>query len=213
MSKATSTEQLALIYDGVTVTTLSQIFDMDHKEVNKRVVGRVTPVSESNGRYAKYRIRDAAPYLIDHKVDPEEYLKNLSPTKLPPALQDSFWKAQLSRQKYEENKKDLWRTARVVEVVASAFKVVRLSILMFADNVQQQTELSEHQRKIIQGLTDGLLAELHRSLVDEFEMYVPAADEHGQPLTDEPADEARGAAEDGGVDEGNEGGTEGDDDG
>lgn len=184
MSKATSTEQLALIYDGVTVTTLSQIFDMDHKEVNKRVVGRVTPVSESNGRYAKYRIRDAAPYLIDHKVDPEEYLKNLSPTKLPPALQDSFWKAQLSRQKYEENKKDLWRTARVVEVVASAFKVVRLSILMFADNVQQQTELSEQQRRIIQGLTDGLLAELHRSLVDEFEMYVPAPDEHGQPLTD-----------------------------
>lgn len=195
MSKANDTEQLAFIHEGVTVTTLAQIFALDHKDVNKRLIGKITPVSSGKGNYVKYRIRDAAPYLIDLKVDPEEYLKNLSPSKLPPALQDSFWKALLSRQKYEENKGDLWRTARVVEVIASAFKVVRLTILMFADNVQQQTELSEQQRKIIQNMTDGLLAELSKSLVDEFEMYVPAADEHGKPLSEE-AREAEAAAGD-----------------
>ena len=194
MSKANDTEQLAFIHEGVTVTTLAQIFALDHKDVNKRLVGKITPVTSGKGSYVKYRIRDAAPYLIDLKVDPEEYLKNLSPSKLPPALQDSFWKALLSRQKYEENKGDLWRTARVVEVIASAFKVVRLTILMFADNVQQQTELSDHQRTIIQDMTDGLLAELNKSLVDEFEMYVPAADEHGKPLSEE-ADTAAGAPE------------------
>lgn len=192
MAKAADTEQLSFIHEGVTVTTLAQIFALDHKDVNKRLVGKITPVSNGKDRFVRYRIRDAAPFLIDLKVDPEEYLKNLSPSKLPPALQDSFWKALLSRQKYEENKGDLWRTARVFEVVSAAFKVIRLTVLMFNDTVSQQVELSDRQRQIIQDLTDGLLANLHASLVEEFEMYVASNDEHGKPLSEE-AKEAEAA--------------------
>lgn len=184
MSRASTEDQLSFIHDGVTVTTLAQIFGLDHKDVNKRLVGKVTPVSGKD-KYVRYKIRDAAPYLVDLKIDPEEYLKNLSPSKLPPVLQDSFWKALLSRQKYEENKGDLWRTQRVFEVVTAAFKVIRLTILMFNDTVSQQTELTERQRQIIQELSDGLLESLHSALVEDFEMYVPSDDEHGKPLSEE----------------------------
>lgn len=185
MSKANDEEVVALIHGGVTVTTLAQIFGLDHKDVNKRLVGKITPVSGHKDRYVRYKIKDAAPFLIDLKVDPEEYLKNLSPSKLPPALQDAFWKSLLSRQKYEENKGDLWRTSRVFEVVSSAFKVIRLTILMFNETVSQQTQLTDRQREIIQGLTDGLLLSLRDALVEEFEMYVPPNDEHGKPLSEE----------------------------
>lgn len=201
MTKAADLDQLTFIHDGVTVTTLSQIFAIDHKEVNKRLLGKVTPVSSAKDKNIRYRIRDAAPFLIDLKVDPEEYLKSLSPSKLPPALQDSFWKAMLSRQKYEENKGDLWRTSRVFEVVAASFKVIRLTVLMFNDTVSQQTELSERQREIIQELTDGLLQTLHDALVEEFEMYAPAADEHGKPLREE-VEEAAAASSDAEDDDG-----------
>jgi hypothetical protein len=180
MSTARSADAQALIYDGVPITTLGEIFGLDHKEVKKRLTGRVQVV---DAKKMTYRIRDAAPYLCDLKMDPEEMIKNLSPSKLPPALQDAFWKAQNSRQKWEENRGDLWRTHRVFEVVASAFKVVRMTLMMFTDTVSQRTSLSDEQRRIMQELIDGLMDSLKQKLIDEFTFYEPREDEHGMPLS------------------------------
>jgi hypothetical protein len=181
MSAPRSADAQALIYDGLPVTTLGEIFGLDHKEVKKRLVGRVQPVDTKR---MTYRIRDAAPYLVEIKTDPEEMIKSLSPSKLPPALQDAFWKAQNSRQKWEENRGDLWRTARVFEVVSGAFKVIRLTLMMLTDTIQQRTALSDEQRKIIQEVVvDGLMQSLREKLREEFTFYVPTDDEHGMPLT------------------------------
>lgn len=170
------------IYGGVPITTLGDIFGLDPKETNKRIAGRVQPVAGS-GKLLKYRIREAAPYLVQSQIDPEDFIKSLSPSKLPPALQDAFWKAQLSRQKFQEIRGELWNTTRVFEVVSSAFKVIRLTILMFVDTVEQRTQLSPEQRRIVQELGDGLLQSLEKSLRDEFAFYSPEDDEHGTPLT------------------------------
>lgn len=182
MAKASSENELGFIHEGVTVTVLAQIFGLDHKDVNRRLIGKITPMNQGVGSYMKYRIRDAAPYLIDLQVNPEELIKSLSPSKLPPALQDAFWKAQLSRQRYDENRGDLWRTPRVIEVLTTAFKVIAMTIRTASDNIGQQTKLTDDQRKIIERMMDGLLEELNRALIEEFEMYVPAEDEHGAPL-------------------------------
>lgn len=182
MTTARTEDAKTIIYDGVPVTTLGEIFGLDHKEVNKRIVGRVSPVA-ANGKdkTVKYRIRDAAPYLCDLKMDPEELIKSLSPSKLPPALQDAFWKALKTRQQWEENRGDLWRTERVFKVVTDAFKIIRLTVLMFVDTVSQRTELTEEQRRIITELGDGLLAMLGEKLKEEFAFYEAAPDEHGVP--------------------------------
>jgi hypothetical protein len=97
-------------------------------------------------------------------------------------LQDAFWKAQLNRQKFEINRGELWATHRVIEIMAAAFKSVRMQILMFVDTVEQRDELSDKQRGVIQKLSDELLANLQHALVDEFELYVPPPDEHGAPI-------------------------------
>jgi hypothetical protein len=172
------------IYDGCTITTLGEMFGLEHKECKKRLVGKVPPVVPRKDKFERYRIRDAAPYLVDSKIDPEELFKNLSPSKWPPALQDAFWKAQNSKQKWEENRGDLWRTKRVFEVVTNAFKVIRMTILMFVDTVSQRTELSQEQRRIITELGDGLLESLSKALIEEFAFYDPSPDEHGAPLSD-----------------------------
>lgn len=182
MSDARSPDLQAAIYEGVPVTTLGEIFGLDHKEVNKRITGRVTAVGGS-GKILRYRIRDAAPYLCEMNTDPEEMLKRLSAMKLPPVLQDAFWKAQISRQKWELTRGELWKTERVFEVIASAFKVVRMTILMFTDTVEQRTELTEEQRRIIMSLGDGLLESLNKTLQDHFTFYDPKDDEHGTPLS------------------------------
>jgi hypothetical protein len=185
MTKAHDAEQLAFIHEGVTVTVLAQIFGIDHKDVNKRLVGKITPISTKGG--IRYRIRDAAPYLIEMKVNPEELLKNLTPSKLPPALQDAFWKALLSRQKYEENRGDLWRTERVYEVMSDMVKTIRLTVQMFSDTVSQQTELTDRQQNIIQTLSDGLLEQVFESMTEKFRDYTPHIDEHGKPLDEDVA--------------------------
>jgi hypothetical protein len=54
-----------------------------------------------------------------------------------------------------------------------------MQIMMFRDSLQHQTELSDKQVKIIDKMSDDLLLSMRKALVDEFELYVPAPDEHG----------------------------------
>lgn len=175
-------EQLDLVHGGLPITTLAQIFGLDTKDAQRRIVGKVMPVQDVKSKIAKYRLRDAAPHLIDVKFDVEAAIKKLPPSKIPPSLQDAFWKAQLSRQKFESNRGELWATHRVIETFAAAFKAVRMQILMFVDIVEQRDELSDKQRQIIQKLSDDLLDGLQKALVDEFELYAPPPDEHGAPI-------------------------------
>lgn len=184
MSAPASESDLSIIYDGATVTNLAAIFNLDTKTVQKRLNGRVAPV-KSKDKYVRYRIREAAPYLCDAKIDYEELIKTLTPSKMPPMLQDGFWKAQNSRLTYLERRGELWDTRRVFEVVATAFKSIRVTILMFVDTVEKQTKLTEQQRQIVQRLGDGLLHDLEQSLRDEFAFYEEAVDEHGPPVTDD----------------------------
>lgn len=181
---AKSGAELELIYKGATVSDLAIIFDTSPIEVNRRIAGKVAPITHES-KVPKYRIRDAAPYLCNVIFDPEEFLKGMSPAKLPPALQDAFWKAQLSRQKFEEDKGDLWRTQRVVEVMGEVFKTIRMTTLMFVDTLEQETEVTARQRKVIQDLADGLLKTAGDALVEQFADYVAPADEHGRPLKEE----------------------------
>lgn len=182
MSAARSADAQEIIYSGVPITTLGEMFGLDHKEVKKRLTGKVTPVDHKR---MTYRVRDAAPFLVELKINPEEMIKSLSPSKLPPALQDAFWKALNSRQKYEENRGDLWRTQRVFEVVSSAFKTIRMTIMMAEDTIGQRTALTNEQRIIIRQLFDSLLTSLRDALKTEFAFYDAPADEHGQPISDE----------------------------
>lgn len=173
-------EEAKVIYTGATASQLATIFGMTPQEVNKRIGGRVTP--SVPGKAPRYLIRDAAPFLCNPVFDIEEFLKNMTPSKLPPMLQDAFWKAQNNRQEFEENQGDLWRTSRVVEVLMSVFKVIRMTALMFQDTVERQAELTPKQRQIIIELSDGLIETARKNLVDEFKDYHPPEDEHGRPL-------------------------------
>lgn len=178
-------DEAKLIHVGATVPQLGQIFGMSHKTVQSRVLGRVTP-ARPKGQTSKdplrYHIRDVAPLLCEPQVDIEEILKSLTPSKIPPMLQDAFWKAQKSRLEVEEKLGNLWNTERVVEVLAEAFKPCRMAILMFKEEVEQQEELTPSQRALIDGMCDSLLNSMHHALVEQFKDYRPAEDEHGAPL-------------------------------
>jgi hypothetical protein len=183
-----SIEDLVLMRQGASVADLAEIFGMTPQEVNKRIVGKVLPTN-ATGKTVRYHLREAAPYLCNVVFDVEDYLRTMSPEKLPPKLQKAFWEAQNARQKHEIDKGDLWKTERVIEVLSEVFKAIRVSVMMLNDTVEEQVELTKDQRDIITKIGDGFLNDAHAALVDKFKDYKPPADEHGRPLGDEEEEE------------------------
>lgn len=173
-----TSDELKIVHIGATPSELGMMFGMSPQEVNRRIVGKVVPVKTEH-KLPRYRVGDAAPFLCNVEFDVEEYLKGLSPKKMPPSLQKAFWSALRERQDYEENRGELWRTARVVEVLGEVFKSISMTAQMFEDTVSQQSELTPEQRRIIIELSEGLRIAAKASLVDRFKNYRPADDEHG----------------------------------
>ena len=178
-------EELNIIHTGATISDLASIFGGSARDVQKKIIGRVAPSTPPDEYPIRYRIGDVAPFLVNPaNVNLEDVIKGLTPAKLPPMLQDAFWKAQRNRQNFEVEQGHLWSTERVVEVLGNAFKPLRMALMMFKSEVASRTELSPLQRTIIEQMTDSALETLHDELIKQFEDYVPPDDEHGTPLTD-----------------------------
>ena len=178
-----STEELTIIHKGATASDLGYNFGGNAKEVQKKIVGKVAPITAPDEFPVRWRIKDVAAFLCDlTHIDPEEYIKNLTPATLPPKLQDAFWKAQRSRQEFEKERGLLWAHERVVETLADALKPLRMTILMFQDTLGQHTDLTDRQRQLLDDIAHGLLADLRSALIEAFENKKPKPDEHGKPL-------------------------------
>jgi len=181
MAKGTprSADLNRLIHHGATQAELADLFKLTNKAVQKRISGKVGSVGEDRGS-PLFPVCEAAKFLVDpdgSKI--EEALATITPAKLPPQLQDVFWKAQLARQKFLEQRGDLWSTAHVFEAITEILKELRQGILSFEDTIESETALTEDQRQIIRRMSDSLLNSLNKRLEDNFSLYAPDPDEHG----------------------------------
>ena len=165
-AKVNDDESRAILYDGASISQLSTLFDMDNREVSRRI--RNIPPSGERMGYPIYAIKDVATELVPPSGNIEETIKRMSPKDLPPALTKEFWAAQHARLKFEEDSGDLWRTEKVIETWSEVLKNIRMTILLFQDQIEKQSQLSARQREIIQQMVDGLLNELADNLVERF---------------------------------------------
>lgn len=183
-------EDSVIIHFGANLSQLAQLFDMPPKRVTARLSGRVSPMTAAGDTAPRWRVKDAAPYLVNPKVDVEELLRTLTPAKLPPKLQQAFWTAQNERTDFEERAGDLFNATRVREMLAKFAKPMRMTLLMAKDTVGQQVELSVPQRRILDEIVDSLLCQLRDGILEAFGDYEPPDDEHGRSI-----DEIANAAE------------------
>lgn len=159
-------EHLQALFDGCSISELAAVFNKDKRTVSEKI--RNVKPSGSRDGFPIYHLREAASALAD-PVSPEqieEYIKQLRPNDLPPYLLKEFWAGQLTKQKFELNDASLWPTEDVMRVLAAVFKNLKTGILLFADTIEAKTDLSDKQRKLLNELSDGLLVELHRTLVE-----------------------------------------------
>ncbi len=156
----------AMLFDGASISQLATLFKKDKRDVTKQIAGlRACGKRQGN---PIWHVREAAQYLVEPIGDIEEKIKRMHHRDLPPMLLKEFWNGQNARLKFEEEQGDLWRTDKVLEHYATAFKALRTEILLMADAVDRTAELSDRQREIIREMTDGLLKNLRKTLVDQF---------------------------------------------
>lgn len=152
------------LYGGVTITWLSEAFQMAPMTVKKKLAN--CPIKyQVPGKFAKYDLATAASYLIKPRFDVGEYIKTMKPHDLPPILQAAYWDAQKKRQDWELNAGDLWRTEKVIGVLADTFKLFKTSVSLFTDTLEQEKGLTDAQRETLGSMCDGLMDEVHNSLV------------------------------------------------
>lgn len=162
-----------MLRDGVTISDLADLTGRQAGEI-KEALKLVKPLRGVHMRTAVYDTRQAMAALVRPEgdaIDPDviaEHIRSMKPNQLPVAIQAEFWSAQTKRLKYLEEVGDLWRTSAVQKMVAELLKVVRQSMTLLEDNVDQQTALTPRQRDIIRNIADGALAEMRDTVVQSF---------------------------------------------
>lgn len=170
-------ESQGMIYEGLNITQLEIIMEMDKKTIREKLFkARVRPSGRRNGADI-YKLTDVMPYLVKPNFDIETYIREMNHNELPKMLTKEFWAGQRSKQDYEEKAGNLWPTDKVVEAVGEFFKLVKMSANLTTDTLERQVELTPQQRIIVQNMMDGMLLELHRSIQKTF---AGDEDEHEQ---------------------------------
>lgn len=155
-----------MIYEGVSAKQLSELFRMAPQTV-KNMLGSLEPVKKRQG-WPIYDLAEAASRLATPTEEQlMRYIKRMPANKLPVHLQKEFWDALRSRQTYQENAKDLWRTEIVMSFIIDVLRTIRQSLNVVEDAVDRETELTPKQRGIIQCLIDDLLADVSKKLSQE----------------------------------------------
>lgn len=157
------TLDLADVTAGVTVSWLSAVFGMAPMTVKKKLAHCPPLKRLRNARL--YNLRQAAAYLLEPKVDIEQYLKNLRPEELPVRLQKDYWEALLKRQNWELRSGKLWVTEDVLSVFGEAFTRIKTATQLWVGDLERRHGLTDAQRETLTKSTDRLLEDLYAQLV------------------------------------------------
>ncbi|QGH44987.1 terminase small subunit [Bacteriophage Phobos] len=151
----------------VSANWLAQVFGFDRMTVKKRLVEGGCPIVMRKKGAPMYNVFDAAAYLVKPKINIAAYVRGLRPQDLPPSLSQAYWDAQLKRQKWEENARNLWRSEDVLEVFGDLSMMLKTTITLWVEEVDRVEGLTPAQRDIITQHSDGLLARIHKLMVEQ----------------------------------------------
>lgn len=160
----TSKDVSSMLLYGVSVQQLARLFRMTRPGVEKKL-RNARPIDLGSHGNPLYDLAEAAGYLIEPKIDVEEYLSTVKPERLPDHLRETFWNAKLKRQRYEENAGDLWRTKRVMEVVGELLLDFSGKLALIPDLVERQTGFTPEQYRLVRSIVDSV----REDMVDDAE--------------------------------------------
>lgn len=156
------------LYHGLSLSQMSKLFEMERRDLVEKIEKAGIKSCGKNGPWDLYKLKEVMPAVVKPTYDVEAYIRRMNPSDLPKTLSKEFWAALRSKQEYEFRAGNLWETEKVVREVGELFKLVKMSVLLMTDQVERQVELTEEQRNIIKRSMDGMLIDLHRTIVEKF---------------------------------------------
>lgn len=151
------------VMKGVTIGWLAQAMDMNHDQVKKKL--RECPPLRAYKNGYIYDFKVAVSYLVKPRFDIDAYLKQARIEDLPIRLQTEYWAAKNRRREYEENAGQLWRSEQVLEVLGEVFKMIKLALQLWSQNLESTAGLSDTQRKVLQKMVDKLQDDIYKRSV------------------------------------------------
>lgn len=166
-------ESAIALYHGLNLSQMARLFEMDKRDITAKLEQNgIKPVGMNMG-VPIYKLKEVMPVVVKPLYDIETFLRRMNPNDLPKHLSKEFWAGQRAKQEYELRNGDLWPTTKVVSEVGELFKLVKMSALLAVDSVERQVELTDEQRNIIKRTMDGMLVDLHRTVVEKFSSREP----------------------------------------
>lgn len=151
------------VLQGVSVTWLARVFNLDVATVRKRLIGCPNVGSKTSGFV--YLVEEAAPYLVTPRLTPADFLKHMQKGDLPPQLQDAYWSGVLKRQKAQQNAGDLWHSVDVFDVMQEVLKVAREGLQQIPSTLDRSQKFTEAQVQIVIEIIDAIQDEMHKKLL------------------------------------------------
>ena len=161
-------ESKAMLYKGLNLSELGVAFRMDHRVLTEKLTANGCQPSDTRNGFPTWKINDVAPYLVRPAYDIEAYIKRMNHADLPKQLTKEFWAGLKNKQDYELKAGQLWPTSKVIQEVGELMKLVKMQVLLMSDSVERSSELSDKQRAVLKEIADGMLADLHRMVIEKF---------------------------------------------
>lgn len=158
------TRKVHELLQGVSIAWLTRAFGLNRHEVEKRLRNQ-RPIDTGNTGEPLYDFREAASHLVDPKVDVESYVASLKPDQIPLRWRESYWNAELKRQKWEANAGQLWHTEQVIDALSEVFGTVRTNMQLIPDTLENVLNLDSEERQKVVEVIDGAQDEIHQSLI------------------------------------------------
>lgn len=144
------------LLNGFSISQLAELFELDRRTVTNKL--RSLESSAYRHQSPVYRLKDAAPLLVGEG--------NSKTSRRNAESEKDFWDAQLKRQRFEENAGDLWRTEKIVDVLAGCFKQFRESVVVFIDAMEHESGLPPEVILKTKTFGDGLLEGVRKRLLE-----------------------------------------------
>jgi hypothetical protein len=161
-------ESKDILFQGASLSQLSQLFKRDNRTTAKKIHGKVKPVGTRLGQPI-FDVADAAPFLCPPKFSIQEYVDTMSVADLPTELSKEFWAGMRSRQLFEREQGLLLPIGVVKDVIGAHNKAVRERILLVKEAVERQAELNDRAKVILVDTLDTLLSDIRDAILREFE--------------------------------------------
>jgi len=160
-------ESGAMLYDGASISQLTKLFDMDARDVSKKLRA-ILPCGTRRG-FPIFNVKEAAKVLVPPEVDEEDILQfigNMNFKNLPPALNKEVWNGLRARLRFEQEQGTLWPTERIQVGVNKLMQTVRMRMLLIPDDLERAAELNARQRVLIEKYVDSTLEELQQQIIE-----------------------------------------------